>query len=126
MTDSKKPSRRSIWDQGELIARRYLEEKWYEIIVTNHTIRWGEIDIIAREGDIFVFVEVRYRKDEAHAHPLDTFTPMKRRVMKRTVMHYLMIKNIPEESARIDFIGIMPKKDGTIGHRLWHVKGVEV
>ncbi len=75
---------------------------------------------------IFVFVEVRYRFDETHAHPLDTFTPMKRQILRRTIMYYLMKNRIPEESARIDFIGIMPKKDGTVGHRLWHVKGVEV
>ena len=38
-----------------------------------------------------------------------------------------MNKNsIPEDHLRVDFIGIMPKKDGTIGHRLWHVRGVEM
>jgi len=73
-----------------------------------------------------VFIEVRYRYDESHGHPLDTFTPMKRKAMKRAIMHYLMRKRISTEQVRVDFIGLMPKKDGTAGHRLWHVKGVEV
>ena len=92
----------------------------------NYTIKGGEIDIIARDGEITVFVEVRYRFDESHAHPLDTFTANKRRILKRSVMFYIGKYHIPEDQVRIDFIGIMPKKDGTIGHRLWHVRGVEV
>ncbi len=126
MTETSKLSRRAVWDQGELTAIRYLEEKGYTIIETNYQIRWGEIDIIASEGNITVFIEVRYRHDESHGHPLDTFTYPKRRAMKRTILYYLMKHRIPEESIRVDFIGLMPKKDGTIGHRLWHVKWVEV
>ena len=69
---------------------------------------------------------MRYRFDESHGHPLDTFSSTKRRAMKRTIMYYLMKHRLSVEQARVDFIGLMPKKDGTIGHRLWHVKGVEV
>lgn len=120
------PSRRATWDAWELVALRYLQEEWYEIVETNYTIQGGEIDIIAKQADIYIFVEVRYRYDESHGHPLDTFTPMKRRAMKRAIMHYLMRHHISPERARVDFIGLMPKKDGTVGHRLWHVRGVEV
>jgi len=126
MTDTRKPSRRATGYTGEDIARRYLENKGYTIIQMNYTIRGGEIDIIARDGEITVFVEVRYRFDESHAHPLDTFTPMKRRTLLRSVMFYVSKYRIPEDQIRIDFIGIMPKKDGTEGHRLWHIRGVEI
>lgn len=126
MTKPQKPSRRATGDQGELTALRYLQEKWYTIIETNYTIQGWEIDIIAQESGIWVFIEVRYRFDESHGHPLDTFSSTKRRAMKRTIMYYLMKHRLSVEQARVDFIGLMPKKDGTIGHRLWHVKGVEV
>lgn len=126
MTEQQKQSRRATGDQWELTAIRYLQEKWYTIIDTNYTIQWGEIDIIVKEDNIYVFVEVRYRFDESHGHPLDTFTPMKRKAMKRAIMYYLMKNNLSVDEARVDFIGLMPKKDGTVGHRLWHVKGVEV
>jgi putative endonuclease len=126
MKNIEKPSRRATGYNGEEIARRYLEEKWYTIVEMNYTIRGGEIDIIAEDGEIIVFVEVRYRFDESHAHPLDTFTPMKRRTLLRSVMFYVSKHRIPEERIRIDFIGIMPKKDGTEGHRLWHIRGVEM
>ena len=124
MTEASQKSRRAIGDQWELTALRYLQEKWYEIIDTNYTIQWGEIDIIAREGDTTIFIEVRYRHDESHGHPLDTFTYPKRRAMKRTIMYYLMKHSLSEESIRVDFIGLMPRPSW--GHRVWHVKGVEV
>ncbi len=126
MGEKQPPSKRAIWYTGEEIARRYLEEKWYQIIEMNYTIKWWEIDIIAKEKGLYIFVEVRYRFDESHAHPLDTFTYSKRRVMKRSVLSYLMKHHIAEDQIRIDFIGIMPRKDSSIGHRLWHVRGVEL
>lgn len=117
------PSRRSIWDIWEEIAVKYLEEKWYFIIERNYQIKWWEIDIITRDGDFFVFVEVRYRRDESHGHPLDTFGPMKRRTLKRTAYMYVNKHKIDPDMMRIDFVGIMPKPEG--GHRVWHVRGVE-
>lgn len=126
MLDKQKSSRRARWDQWELTALRYLQEKWYSIIETNYTIQWGEIDIIAKEWEILIFIEVRYRFDESHGHPLDTFTSTKKKTMKRTIMYYLMKHGLSVDEVRVDFIGLMPKKDGTIGHRLWHVKGVDI
>lgn len=118
-------SHRSIWNKGEDMAVVFLQGKKYEIIERNYQIQWGEIDIIAQDGDFLVFVEVKYRKDESFGHPLDTFTPMKRKAMKRTVLYYTMKNKIDPEMIRIDFIGIMPKLEWE-GHRVWHVRWVEV
>jgi putative endonuclease len=124
MTETTKPSRRSIWDAWEDIAARYLSEKWLQIIERNYQIKWGEIDIIARDGDFFVFVEVRYRRDESHGHPLDTFGVMKRRALKRTAFMYVHKYKIDPDMMRIDFVGIMPKSEW--GHKVWWVRGVGV
>lgn len=118
-------SHRSIWDRWEDLAVTFLQWKNYQIIERNYQIQWGEIDIIAKDGNMVVFIEVKYRKDESFGHPLDTFTPMKRKAMKRTVLYYVMKNKIDPEMIRIDFIGIMPKPDW-VGHRVWHVRGVEV
>jgi len=126
MTEYKKSSRRATGYIGEEIARKYLESKWYSIIEMNYTIHGWEIDIIAKEKDITVFVEVRYRFDGSHAHPLDTFGPMKRKTLKKTILYYISKYHISDNMIRIDFIGLMPKKDGTVGHRLWHIRGVEL
>jgi putative endonuclease len=126
MEQDKKISRRSIGDKWEDTACRYLEEKWYEIIARNYQIKWGEIDIVARDGEWTVFVEVRYREDDSHGHPLDTFGLAKRRALRRTAFLYVSKHGIDPDMMRIDFIGLMPKKDGTIGHHLWHVEWVEI
>jgi putative endonuclease len=118
------PSRRSIWDAWEDIAARYLSEKWLQVIERNYQIKWGEIDIIARDGDFFVFVEVRYRRDDSHGHPLDTFGVMKRRALRRTAFMYVHKYKIDPDMMRIDFIGIMPKSEW--GHKVWWVRGVGV
>lgn len=124
MTETKKPSRRSIWDAWEDIAVQYLEMKGYTILARNYQIKGWEIDIIARDGDFFVFIEVRYRRDESHGHPLDTFGVMKRRALKRTTFMYVNKNKIDPDIMRIDFIGIMPKAEW--GHRVWHVRGVGI
>jgi putative endonuclease len=124
MTEIKNPSRRSIWDTGEDIAIKYLETKWLKIIARNYQIKWGEIDIIAQDGDITVFIEVRYRRDESHGHPLDTFGVMKRRALRRTAYMYIHKHKVDPDMIRIDFIGVMPRTEW--GHRIWHVRGVGV
>lgn len=125
MMNTNSRSRKDTGNTGELVAIRYLQEQWYEILATNYTIKGWELDIIAKKDGVFIFVEVKMRHDERHGHPLETFTLPKRRAMKRTVFLYLNTNHIPLESARIDFIAIMNKKDGT-GYRLWHVRWVEI
>jgi putative endonuclease len=117
-------SKRNIWYAWEDIAVKYLENKWWKILERNYQIKWWEIDIIALDDGFFVFVEVRYRKNEDHGHPLDTFGMMKRRSLKRTVFLYIHKNKIDPESIRVDFIWIMPKDKW--GHRVWHVRWVEV
>lgn len=117
-------SRRSIWDKWEQIAQEYLKNKGYTLVEMNYQVKWGEIDIIARDGEFWVFIEVRYRRDESHGHPLDTFGIMKRRALRRTAYMYVHKNKIDPDMMRIDFVGIMPRSEW--GHRVWHVRGVEV
>lgn len=118
------PSHRSIWDAWEDIAIKYLKSKGYFLIDRNYQVKWGEIDIIMREWNLTIFIEVKYRKNEDYGHPLDTFSMSKRRAMKRTIMLYVNKNKIDLEQVRIDFIGIMPNT--LWGHRVWHVRGVEM
>ena len=119
-------SSRNIWNRWEITAIRYLQEKGYRILETNYTIQGGEIDIIAQDQGIYVFIEVRYRKNESYGHPLDTLTSTKRKALRRGIMYYVMKNSLDVDCIRFDFIGLMPKKDGTAGHRLWHGIGIEL
>lgn len=54
-------SRRAIGAWGETLAQEFLERHGYAIVTRNFFTRWGEIDIVARQGDAWIFVEVKLR-----------------------------------------------------------------
>ena len=54
-------NKRRIGSEKERLACEYLEKKGYSIVTTNYWCRYAEIDIVAKEADVLVFVEVKYR-----------------------------------------------------------------
>ena len=74
---------------SEEVARRYLEREGYTVIETNYTCRRGEIDLIAQEGEVLVFVEVKQRKNTAYGTPADAIRPAKIAKLRHTALHYL-------------------------------------
>ena len=56
-------------DEGEKLARKYLKDQNYEIIDANFRTKFGEIDLIAKDGDVFVFVEVKARRGVSFGLP---------------------------------------------------------
>ena len=58
-------NRRRVGSEKEALVCKYLEEKGYRIDDTNYWCRIAEIDIVANDGDVLVFVEVKYRKNAA-------------------------------------------------------------
>lgn len=118
--------KRDIGNLWEQIAATYLTDQWYTIVETNFTVYGGEIDIIAKNGDMYIFVEVRFRKNATYAHPLETLSRKKLHALRRAVYWYITKHHISEECCRIDCIGILPstEKDGA-KYRLFHIRGVE-
>jgi putative endonuclease len=57
----------SLGKAGEAVARKYLESKGYQIVQANYRKRFGEVDIIARKDNLFIFCEVKTRKNDAAA-----------------------------------------------------------
>lgn len=77
MTRENKPTTRATGDASEQIARGFLEKKGYEILDTNWRIGHLELDIIARDRQELVIVEVRSLRDEGFNHPTDAISPQK-------------------------------------------------
>jgi putative endonuclease len=76
----------------------YLGERGVRVVERNFRARGGEIDIIARDGDVLAFVEVRFREEDGHGLPEETVGPVKRRRIVAAARAYLA--TIPPESWR--------------------------
>ena len=73
----------------ELEAEKFLQKKGLRKVTRNYLIKGGEIDLIMRDGEVLVFIEVRYRQSEAHGSGAETVTYQKQRRLRRAALHYL-------------------------------------
>jgi putative endonuclease len=69
--------RRRLGQQGEALAARHLERKGYQILARNWRCSAGELDLVARQGDCLVTVEVRTRRGRHFGTPEESVTPAK-------------------------------------------------
>lgn len=90
---------------GERRAIQFLKEQGYEIVVKNYRWRGGEIDIIAKEGDCLVFVEVKVRKGDEYGPPEESITELKKRKIINTALRYIA-EHGPELDLRFDVVAI--------------------
>lgn len=102
---------------GEDLAARFLEEQGYRIIERNYRYDRGEIDIIAQDGTILVFVEVKSRESASSGPPEESVTPSKEEQLKKVAEGYLFERNIEHQPCRFDVVAITIV-DGKPGIRL--------
>jgi putative endonuclease len=76
----------------------YLEERGMRVVERNFRTRGGEIDLVARDGDVLAFVEVRFRKGDGHGLPEESVGPAKRKRIATAARAYL--STIPPDSWR--------------------------
>jgi len=75
--------RQILGQTGETVAVRYLKKYGYKIIETNYRNSLGEIDIIASDKDVIVFVEVKTRRNNLFVHPKEAVTQKKQLTISR-------------------------------------------
>lgn len=93
---------------GEQKAAEYLKQKGYRILERNFYSRYGEIDIIAREGKYLVFVEVKYRTNTSHGSPQEAVSRSKQRTICRVANYYCLKHGMQEGTAcRFDVVAIL-------------------
>ena len=91
--------------QAETWACEYLQAQGFQVLSRNYRLRGGELDLIGRDGDYLVFVEVRYRSSEAFGGALHSISLAKQQRIIRTAQHYLM--RYPVDSpCRFDVLAI--------------------
>ncbi|CAA9485693.1 MAG: hypothetical protein AVDCRST_MAG05-1565 [uncultured Rubrobacteraceae bacterium] len=95
------------------MARRYLARKGYEIVESNYRTRRGELDLISRQDDTLVIVEVKLRRGTAYGTPLEAVTPRKQRAIRVMAEEYLAEKAPDFQSLRFDVVGILLRGERT-------------
>lgn len=92
--------------KGETIAAAYLKKNGYRIIEKNYRCALGEIDIIAREKDELVFVEVKTRSSIELGYPEQAVGINKQKKMSQLALWYLEEKKLTDFKARFDVVAI--------------------
>ena len=78
-----------IGKKGEVTAVQYCRRLGYLVINTHYTSRWGEIDIIAKDGDEIVFIEVKSRTTKLFGEPEESITKEKLARLTKTIAVFL-------------------------------------
>jgi len=92
--------------QSELLAAKFLVKQGYKILASNYSTPAGEIDIIAKEKDVIVFVEVKARRSDRYGSPERAITKTKQRKISMAALHYLKDRHLVNVKARFDVIAI--------------------
>lgn len=105
-------NRKALGALGEERARDFLKKKGHRILEANFRCREGEIDIISRDKDCLVFVEVRTRSSSDFGTPEESVTPAKKRKLVSVALSYLQThRNVPE-FWRFDVVAVEVGPDG--------------
>lgn len=111
MNLSLRPSTKETGTKAEDLACEHLKKRRIEILSRNFRSRFGEIDIIAKEKNCILFVEVKFRKSNTHGEPFESVTHLKQRKIIQTAQYYLMQHdNFTDFDYRFDVISIHDKR----------------
>jgi len=104
---AKKPENHvELGKHGEELAAGYLKKKGYSIITRNYRKRFGEVDIIALDGDTLVFVEVKTRKSSRFGSGIEAVDLRKQQQLSRIAADYLVSEQVEYRQARFDVIAV--------------------
>jgi putative endonuclease len=113
--DKPKLTRKMLGALGEGFALNYLQQHNYLIQAQNWRCRSGEIDLIAIDSELVVFIEVRTRSGStSFGTPQESVNGMKQRQVRETAQFYALSNNLLHRQQRFDVISIITDKDGRL------------
>ena len=97
---------KTLGQQGEAAAARYLKRLGYKIVARGQRDLLGELDLVAVDGQTVVFVEVKTRRSQDAGHPADAVNADKQRRMTRLALAFLKRHGLLEYPSRFDVIAV--------------------
>ncbi|HXV77382.1 MAG TPA: YraN family protein [Candidatus Polarisedimenticolaceae bacterium] len=112
--------RQRLGSDGERAAERVLREAGLSIVERRFRLKIGEIDLIASDGPLVVFVEVKTRRGSSHGLPAQAVTPRKRATIARVAAAYLVRRGLSERPCRFDVVQVFAGRRGV--ERVDHIR----
>lgn len=113
---------RALGDEGEQLVSDRLREQGWQILERNWRCDIGELDIVALDGDVMVFCEVKTRRSHRYGTPVEAVTPQKARRLRRLAMRWLADHGRYAPRLRIDVVGVTRPRRGPAVFQ--HLRGV--
>ena len=92
---------------GERAAKKHLQKLGLKFLTANFRSARGEIDLIFREQDCLVFIEVKTRSSEEWARPADAVDARKKKLLSQTALDYLKLLKNPPVKFRFDIVEVL-------------------
>jgi putative endonuclease len=97
---------------GEEAAARHLEAMGLRVVERRWRCRAGEIDLVAEDGDVLVFVEVKARGGDGYGSPAEAVNPRKRHRLATLASWYLVERKAHDRPCRFDVVEVVPHPSG--------------
>lgn len=104
--------RQSLGRRGEDLACEELTRLGYAIVDRRFRTRCGELDIVARDGGVLVFVEVKARSGSSFGSPFEAVTWQKRQRLSAMAESYLFLKRLSGVACRFDVVSVLEHRSG--------------
>lgn len=99
---------RILGSKGEKEAETFLRGQGLKWIVSNWRTKWGEIDLIMKDGETLVFIEVKTRREKNFGEPEDAVTSLKKSHFMKSAMSYVQKTGQEDKPIRFDVVSIGP------------------
>lgn len=101
-------NRRAEGAAGEALAAEYLKSRGYHILVRNYYGHCGELDMIASDGGVLVFIEIKYRKNRAAGQPWEAVDKRKQHRIINTAKEFMMERQLSMQTpCRFDVVSVL-------------------
>ncbi len=97
---------------GERVAAAHLRSLGMIVLARNWRCRFGEVDLIARDGATLVFCEVKTRTSSSHGTPVEAVLGRKATRLRRLAAHWLEIHDVEPQAVRIDVVSVVVPERG--------------
>lgn len=104
-------NKQELGREGEEITVRYLLQNGYKIIERNFFCYSGEIDIIAKDKDEYVFIEVKTRTSRKYGEPIEAVHSIKQKHMWKAIAYYVYKNKLENNFIRLDIIEVYKKNE---------------